>query len=160
MALGDKVVRDRVERPKTIALKTMGHYEEGVASEIMYPGQLIVIENTADLPLVPPSVALHGSQGTQTGLFVVKEDALQGRTIDDAYAVSDIVPYLVAVPGDVFLARIDPRSSITAGTQLTSAGDGYFEAASSDIALAEAEETVNYSGEGAQVDQFIRARAI
>lgn len=157
-------VADRVERPKMIALKVKGHFEEGrAADDDIYPGYLLVSSAPAEgsQPLVPPTVDKHASQGLLSRVIVACEDALQGKTINDAYAEGDIVPFIEGVSGDVLLVRVAPQAVIVDGTKLCSAGNGRFEAlGGGDIALVEAAESVDYSAEGAAEEQFIRVKVL
>lgn len=99
----------------TIVLKGMGHHDEGRLDEIVSPGH--AIEQAADGDYDLP-------QGTQAELLkkisfkVAKEDALQGKTVDDAYAVGDIVSFYTPLPGDRIQVLVKSGEDIDVGDKL------------------------------------------
>ena len=150
-------------RPHTIELKKSSgtRYDEGVATvtDIM-PGMLIE-KATGN------NVIVHATQGGAAEVMIAREDALQGKTINQAYEYDpagdasepgDIVGYGFYLPGDEVFALIDAEADITENDELTSAGDGYFEAAgSADKVLLKALETLDLTGLAAA---HIRARVV
>lgn len=158
------------ERPNTIALKWNGHAEEGRAKvDGILPGYLIELAtDETDVPRLPATVQVHSAQGVKPRIRIAKEDRLgnvqgsiEGRTIDTPYEEGDIVPYVELVPGDVFLGRVAPQYTAVIGTELTSAGDGTFEAVGGgDVALVEIEETIDFSDVEGSDEPLVRMRVI
>lgn len=137
------------ERPRTIALKTQGHYEEGRAEGAILPGQVIkMVASDAATPTYPMGVVVDTANGVATAMRIAIEHRLgnndsekrYGNSVDDAYAADDIVPYIHAVPGDVFLLRVPDNAEYEVGDKLEATGDGNFEIVSAGVALAEVEE--------------------
>lgn len=99
----------------TIVLKGKGHHGEGVLDTIVSPG--MAVEQAADGDWDPP-------QGTQAETLkkmsfkVAKEDALQGKTVDDAYAVGDVLSYYVPLPGDEVQVLVKSGEDIDVGDKL------------------------------------------
>ena len=58
------------------------------------------------------------------GKFFALEDELQGKGIDDAYAVDAIVQYDQYLPGDRVNAILADGETVVIGDRLMSAGDG------------------------------------
>lgn len=109
------------ETPHVIVLKgeLRKRHEERRAAGAIKPGHLIQMSADAQ------TVVVHATDGGQTAPWFAKEDALQGNTIDDAYASGDLVPYHMAQKGDRIYARVAAGSAaIVEGDPLTSDGDG------------------------------------
>lgn len=101
-----------------IQVKGNGRYEEAVASGILKPGHLIKLDSDG-------KVLVHSTPGGAAMKAFALENALLGKTIDDAYAVGDIVPYAIFMPGDVVQARVPAgAAAIVIGDQLISDGTG------------------------------------
>lgn len=157
------------ERPKTIVLvgDLNKYHREGRASEAgIYPGMLIELDSDADdMPHSPPGVSKHTSAGADCPVRIVKEDYLQGKTINDAidYGLVDgenqggIVMYHHAQPGDVVLARVASGTNWAVGTQLGSAGNGLF-AASGTKRLLEVAEA--YDGSADTTYSLVRCEVL
>jgi len=127
----------------TIKLKGDGRYEEANASGVITPGQFIKVD--AD-----KKVLRHATVGGGGERLFAIEDPFQGRTIDDNYAVDDLVRYEAAVPGQEILAILDAGENVVAGAALQSAGNGNLEArTSTNEIVAYAMEPLNLSGSGA-----------
>ena len=127
------------ETPKRIVLIGGERLEEGVAASAITPGHLI--KQDSDGNLIPHNVA----GGNAEKAFAV-EDALQGKTISDAYAADDTVFFTVAQPGDVIYALLADGESADPSEFLTSNGDGTLKVATStDIRIAVPLETVDNS---------------
>lgn len=80
----------------TIVLKGRGHYEEGEADATIYPGEAIRL--AADGLYDPETLAPEVAVGR--GLHIALEDALQGKTVDDAYSDGDKIFFYTPQPGD------------------------------------------------------------
>lgn len=102
----------------TIVLKGMsGRLIEGVAAGAITPGHLVKVNSSG-------TYVVHATEaGNAEKLFAV-EDALQGRTIDNAYASTERVSMHAAVPGDEIQAWILDGQVIAIGDLLVSKGDG------------------------------------
>ena len=94
--------------------------EENVAAEAgIYPGMLLTLDSAN-------KVAIHADEGGALGgeaIFAV-EDALQGKTIDDVYAISTIVTTVIPNKGSVINALIEDGQDISIGDKMISAGNG------------------------------------
>lgn len=106
----------------TIILKGDPAYKEGVASEAMSPGHFVVsIPRTRDQNGTLAFPAAAG--GVAVG--IVRENEIEGDTINDAYALNDNVLYAVPRRGDEVMGRVAASATaITAGTPLTVQTDG------------------------------------
>ncbi len=102
----------------TIKLKkyvdVINEYEAG---DIIIPGQLVQVVSDG-------TVQPHGTAGGVAEKAFALEDELQGKGIDDAYAIGDRVQVMYARPGDEVHAFLKEGGSITVGEFLESAGDG------------------------------------
>jgi hypothetical protein len=145
-------------RPRRIHL-TKGaesRYEEGRAGATIMPGMLIALNSSA--VYVPHPTADGGSE-----VCIALEDALQGRTIDDAYASGELVRFIIPVRGDVVLALLEAGQNVTDGTKLVSNGAGYVQAQTGEDAdaILVALEDRNANDTGAEIDdQRIRCRVL
>ena len=128
--------------PRTIILKgsETAISEECPAGGAITPGHLInknssgafVVQATASVAVVPR--------------FAVEND-LVGKGIDDAYASGDFVQSRICQPGTVVNALVAAAAvAITAGDLLEAHTDGTVKKASTGVAIAKAEETLDNSG--------------
>ena len=98
-----------------------GQYEqdEKIASVIVQPGMLVEIEpNTAKIR--PHNV--EGGESPEAAFAV--EDALQGNTVTDNYAIGDLVTYILPTKGACVNALLKAGFDYIIGTKLVSDGDG------------------------------------
>lgn len=105
--------------PNTILLKCKGHREEYPADAALKPGHLVVVNSTGE-------VLKHAVAGQRVPVMIACEDALQGKTKDDAFAAADPVPVVTGVKGDVIYVRLQSGQNAAKGDGLYSAGDGTF----------------------------------
>lgn len=103
--------------PNTILLKCKGHREEYPADAELYPGHLLMVNSTNE-------VLKHNQVGAHGPVIVACEQALLGKTIDDAFAAADVVPVIVGVKGDIINVRLQVGQNVLNGAGLVSAGDG------------------------------------
>jgi len=109
--------------PNTIGLIVHGRYREAVASGIIKPGHMGKLDSDG-------KILKHATYGGNGPVLVAIEDRLSGyqnanRNIMDAYAVDDVVPYQMPIPGDLFLCRLPANASaVVVGDTLISNGDG------------------------------------
>lgn len=115
------------------------------ADAALTPGHLL--ETTAT------GVKKHATQDGQAEALFACEDALQGKTIDDAYAANDPVSLVYPLPGDKILAWLKDGESTTLGvSKLGSNGDGTLKVvASTEYAIAVAEQTLAPVGADARI---------
>lgn len=129
--------------------------EEAPAHEALSPGHLI--EKNAD-----SEVQLHATEGGFGLVMVAAEDALQGKTTDDAYAAADIVQCHIQRSGTRFQGLLRAGENVAIGDALVSGGDGTFIAATTasavDQVMGYAEEALDLTGSGA-VDTLVAIRA-
>jgi hypothetical protein len=149
---------DANERPRRIHLKKGGEsvYEEGRAGATIMPGMLIALNSSA--VYIPHNVSAGGAE-----VNIAIEDALQGKTIDDAYVSGDLVRFVIPLRGDVVLAILAPGQNVQDGTKLVSNGAGYVIAQTGEDpdAVLIALEDRNANDTGAVItDQRIRARVL
>lgn len=130
---------------------TTYHDERRVkASTTVKPGQLIEI-TTGDV------VQPHATAGSYAEILVAKEDPLQGRTIDDAYAAAEVVPFHRAQKGDKLQMILKDGQTTALASFLTSNGDGTLKVATStDERLFKATEIVAASG----ADAFVSVQVV
>lgn len=144
----------------TIRLKGCNHYDEAPANAALSPGHLIE-------RLATGKVQKHATEGGRAERSFAIEDALQGRTKDDAYAADDLVGFIVANGGDDVNALIKAGSTLEAGvTRLISAGDGTLipvaDASTTSVVddiIAVANESLDLTGTG-DVDTHASVRII
>jgi hypothetical protein len=108
---------------RTILLKGEINHEEAIASGVLSPGHLIMLDSAG-------KVLKHATQGGYAERLFATENALAGKSIDDAYAIGDVVPYNVSEPGDIVNALLAPAVAYAIGDQLISAGNGTLKKAS------------------------------
>ena len=88
------------------------------AAVALTPGMLLEVINGG-------YVANHGSSGgSVTPPMFALEDELQGRGIDDNYAVSSKIQVWIPGRGDRVYALLKSGASVVAGDKLASGGDG------------------------------------
>lgn len=129
----------------TIRLNVTGHYDEAAANAALSPGHLIEILSTG-------KVRKHASAGAKVLARFAVEDALQGKTIDDAYAADDVVGFVAPKKGDVVNALLAAGNVYAKGDKLFSAGDGTLTNENNSAAtyepLAEVKDALDLSGTG------------
>jgi hypothetical protein len=118
-------------------------YDEGrCAATDVLPGMLINFDSSGEI--IP-----HGTAVGNSIKAVAIEDALQGKTIDDAYEEDDLVRYHVCQRGEIIYFRLADAQTIAVNDALVSNGDGYLKevvAATTDDIVAFAVEAVTTSG--------------
>ncbi len=124
----------------TIKLKKYSDViEEFVAAGEIKPGMLVTLN--ADGKVIP-----HNLDGGNAIPMFALEDELQGKTIEDEYAIGDPVQVWVAGRGDIVYALANSGVTINVGNFLVSAGDGTLKPAGSGTTLS-----VNVAVSGADV---------
>lgn len=104
----------------TIILKALGHHDEGIADATIYPGEAVRL--AADGKYDPET--LSAAEAARRGLKIAKEDALQGKTITQAYAAADVLFFYSPIPGDHIHALVKTGEDINIGDFLGVEGSG------------------------------------
>jgi hypothetical protein len=139
--------------PHRIHLLGDGRHEEAVAGAIIKPGHLIKLDTDGE-------VILHATGGGYAEKAFALEDALQGRTINDAYAVGELVGFVMCNSGDVVYAWLSVGENVAVGSYLVSNGDGSLQVlAGTEVAIAVALEAKNLS-DSESADERIRVRIL
>ena len=94
-----------------------GQYKEAYAAAGITPGHLIELTSAN-------KVRKHSTEGGVAEAYFAIENALVGKTIDDAYITNDVVMGYLAAKGDVVNAYIQAGQNIAIGDKLISAADG------------------------------------
>lgn len=153
----------------TIVLKA--HYnegaaenEEGIASGAILPGMNVGHGLAAEsIGRQTYAVAATDNTGTGTGttggrgnVKVAKEDALQGKTVDDAYASGDNIFVHVALPGDRLQVLVASGQTVAKNAGLSAGTNGKWTV---DTTLA-AVEALESSGGALAADTLMRVLVI
>lgn len=101
---------------KTIVLKGKGHWDEGEADSAISCGMAVAM--AADGNWDPTT--------STVGLTLAVEDALQGKTVGDAYADGDRVFLYHPVPGDVVNVLVVSATNVAVGDKLAVGAGGKF----------------------------------
>ena len=105
------------EVPKTIAQDMTGHHREAILDAALLPGQNVI----------PIAATGHIDDGVATtGLRILKEDALQGKTVLDAYAIGDQGQYCIPQKGDRILVLVLSGEVCDFGVTLGATANGKF----------------------------------
>jgi hypothetical protein len=150
-----KTVVDRNTTPKRIHLRMVGSSaaEEARAGAAIRPGDLVDVATTG-------KVLKHPTAGGPAEKMFACEDALQGRTIRDNYALDELVTMIIPQNGDIVYAWLSGGETTTTASFLTSNGDGALKVATgTDYPIAKALEAVNASDSN-DVDERIRVRIL
>ena len=92
--------------------------EEAVAAEDgIYPGMLLKLDSNGKF-------AIHDDAGGRAEALFAEEDALQGKTVDDAYSAGDTVTAILPGLGSEVRALIADGNDVSIGDRLVSNGDG------------------------------------
>lgn len=91
--------------------------EEYEAVGIITPGDLIELTSAG-------KVQRHSTEGGDAARTFALEDELQGKGLEDLYAVGDRVQCWNAVPGEIVFARLSDGEEVAIGDFLESAGNG------------------------------------
>lgn len=140
--------------PNTIHLGGEFRREEGKASAALSPGHIVEIVSTGKWQ----KRAAAGGYGERA---VAVEDALQGKTIADAYAADDLVSINIYAPGGEAFVFLSDGENVVIGDLLEVGGtDGELIKRVSGIAIAVATEAKDLSASGNTAAAKIRVRFI
>lgn len=136
------------DTPKTVILSGpagIGICQEALATVAILPGMLLARSSAT-------GVKPHDVDSGIANLHFAVEDGAQGRTIEDQYAIGEVVHFKTLVPGTKVYGLLAAGSAaIVVGDKLVSDGDGTLKklvAATGGTVVAEALEAVNNSGGG------------
>lgn len=139
-------------------------HEEGILSGTCLPGMNLTLSGAfavagRDTWIV--GATFYVGTGTadapaQAPIRIAKENALIGRTVDDAYASGDNVLVHIAKPGDVLAVLVASGETVVKGQGLAAAATGKF-AVNTTVAALEALEN---SGGALGADTLIQARVL
>jgi len=102
----------------TIALKCNGPHDEGVCGVAISPGEAVELQADEKYdPMVSAQAA-----ALKRNLQIAKEDGLQGKTVDDAYALDDILFFVSPKSGDHINALVKSGEDIDIGDKLVVEG--------------------------------------
>lgn len=106
------------------------------------------------------TLTVHATRGAHCEVLMALEDALQGKTVDDAYVAGTVCDVAIPAPGSEFQALIKAGETVAVGALLCSAGDGSLEVVTSTYtAIAVAVEALDLSDSGS-VAALCRVRRI
>lgn len=139
-------------------------HEEGILDGAAYPGMNVVMtQDPRDMERDTFTAGGTDYVGTGTGdtttkapIKVLKEDALQGKTIDDAYADGDVAFIHIAKPGDVLQVLVTSGQSVVKGDGLTAQSTGKWNVDATNSAV----EALEGSGGALAADTHVRVRVL
>lgn len=139
-------------------------HEEGELKAAATPGMNVVL--AADFSVMGRDKYTPGSTdyvGTGTGittakqpLKILKEDALQGKTINDAYASGDNAFIHIAKPGDVLQVLVKSGETVVKASGLTADSTGKFVIDATNAAV----EALEKSDGALSEDTHVRVRVL
>lgn len=103
--------------PNTIHLAGDFRREEALANAALTPGHVVELMSTG-------KIRKHATAGGYGQRMVAVEDALQGRTISDAYEADELASYNICAPGSESYVYQKAGSNVAVGALMISAGDG------------------------------------
>lgn len=142
---------------RTIVLKGRGNHDEGILDTIASPGMHVQMAADGKYDPSPQTAA----ELAKRSLKIVKEDALQGKTVNDAYAVADVVFTYTPLSGDHVLLLIKSGQNIAVGDQIVPEGGGtglFIEAAGTEAKYFA--EALDSSGGALGANGLIKCRVI
>jgi hypothetical protein len=109
---------------KSVILKNyLNTFEEIDATAVaVYPGELLELTSTG-------AVQAHATAGGSVLPMFAKEDAMQGKGIDDQYAASDKIQVWIPQRGDQVYAIVADGQDVSIGDFLESDGNGHLQLA-------------------------------
>ena len=113
---------------------------EALANAALNPGNIIEVMSTG-------KVKKHAIEGGFAQMAVAVEDALQGKTVDDAYASGALVQYHIVQRGVRFQGILKSGESVSIGTALISDGDGRLIALASAASATDVKQILCYAEE-------------
>ncbi len=99
--------------------------EEHTATAVAITPGMLCERTSGDL------VQAHSTEGGDGQTMIAMEDDLQGKTVDDAYAVSALIALCLPAKGSEVNVLLAAGENVSVGDDLVSAGDGTFIASGS-----------------------------
>jgi hypothetical protein len=136
-------------------------HEEGILAAAGSPGMNVVMTSATERMKVhtitpgPTAVAAAGSGAAAGPVKLLKEDVLNGRTVDTAYAVGEQVPYHNCQPGDIVQVRVQSGQTVVKGNGASAVATGLWNVATVNSV---AEFLEGSGGAALTVDTLMRAR--
>lgn len=96
-----------------IVLDGKGHYIEGIADEAITPGAPVQLMSTGNYRNWDGAAA-----GEHDIVILAVEDALQGKTLTQAYSSGDRLTLYIPLSGDVCLVRLKASENVAVGGKL------------------------------------------
>ena len=96
------------------------HHEEGILDTIASPG--MHVQMAADGHWDPSPAAV--GELVKSGVWIVKEDRLQGKGVADAYAVGDVAFLYMPLKGDRLNLLVKSGENIAVGDIIETEGGG------------------------------------
>lgn len=136
-------------RYSRIDLKVQGHYEEIALTAAASPGMAVQGDDGS---------VTFAAAGQKVPIRILLENALEGQTVDDAYASGDVGFVCEPVPGDVVALLLTDGETVSKGDLLIINTTGKFIETTGTPAMEafEALEALSPSGS----DQLIKAKRI
>lgn len=131
----------------TIVVSGEGVYQELLAgASAIKPGMLVMLNSSN-------KVVIHATSGGDTETLVVREDSLQGLTVDDAYTADTPCFVYTPQPGSIIQFRVAGSVSYDEGDLLISGGNGTLIKTTGSPAkvFGRVHEAVDYSANGGAV---------
>jgi len=110
-----------VERTIVLRGNAKGHHDEGISDGTPKPGMALELKTNGHYDQVAATQAESLKCGS---LRIAKEDRLQGRNIDTAYASGDPIFMYKPLPGDHLLLLVKTGVNVAVGDKLIEEGGG------------------------------------
>lgn len=141
-----------------------GQHEEGRLKAAAYPGMNVVMTNDFEeqgrFTYTPGSSSYVGTGTDVTAasapLMVLKEDALQGKTVDDVYAADSGCFIYIPLPGDILQVLVLSGQTVRQGDGLSANSAGKFIVDATEPAV----QALERSNGALAADTLVRARVL
>lgn len=148
----------------TIVLKSSGgiHEEGPLATAAALPGMNLVLTTAADSfrrqTYTPGATPVGGTAaGAATPMIkIVKEDALQGKTVNDTYNIGDNVFWFQPRPGDIIQVLVASGQTVVKGNGGAAIASGKWNVATIGTVVEFLEASTGALG----ADTLVRARVL
>jgi hypothetical protein len=106
---------------RMILLKGKGHHEEGILDTVGTPGMHVQLAADGHWDLSPAAIGELVKGG---GFAILLEDALQGKTFTQAYAIGDLAFLYHPLPGDHLALFTKSGANIVVNDKIVPEGGG------------------------------------
>ena len=133
----------------TNTIRSKGPYiqDEAYTTEAVTPGQIIQIDDSELVGLnLEPQVKLCAETDVYVERAFAVEDGLQGKTVDDDYAIDTLLTYIIPQRGSCVNARVAHTATYAAGDKLVQDGSGNLTAATAVTPEAQVNATAGAAG--------------